>query len=144
MASKIKIVCIGKIRENYIQEGINEFLKRLRPFCKINIIELKDEGIKKESEKLFKYAGSDTYFLDEKGLQISSEEFAGLIKKSELENNEMVFIIGGHDGISQEIKSKSKLISLSRMTFTHEMARLFLIEQIYRSHMIINNRKYHR
>ena len=143
MASGIKIVCFGKIKERHIQEGINEFLKRLRPFCKINLIEVKD-SVKEETIKLQKYLGHQTFIMDETGMQISSEEFADLIKKSAQENKEIIFIIGGPDGISQEMKSKSKSISLSRMTFTHDMARLFLIEQIYRSHMIINNRKYHR
>jgi 23S rRNA (pseudouridine1915-N3)-methyltransferase len=140
MLNKIKIVSIGKVKERYILEGINEFEKRLKPFCRIEFIELKDEGLKKESEKLEKYLSDKTYILDAKGTQLNSEDFAGFIKKQE---QEITFIIGGPEGISEEIKKKSKLISLSKMTFTHEMCKLFLIEQIYRAYMINNNRGYY-
>jgi len=139
---KIKLITIGKIKEKYIQEGISEYLKRLSLFCKLEIIELKDEGIEKESAKLEKYLGENSYILDEKGKQLSSEEFSGFLKNKD----DIIFIIGGHNGISEKIKSnpKAKLISLSKMTFSHEMARIFLMEQIYRGFMILNNRKYHR
>ena len=141
MASKIKIICVGKVKERYITEGINEYLKRLTPFLKIEIIELKDEGMKKESEKIQKYLDTNAFIMDEKGKELSSLEFAEMIKKHE---GTLTFVIGGADGIENAVKSKSKTISLSRMTFVHEMARLFLIEQVYRSYMINSGRKYHR
>lgn len=140
MTSKIKIIAVGKIKERYLQEGINEFIKRLSSLADIEIIELKDEGIKKDSEKIMKYLNNNSFILDAKGKSFSSEEFADFIKKNE---QPITFIIGGPDGISEEVKNKSKLISLSKMTFTHEMTRLFFIEQIYRSFMIINNRSYY-
>ncbi len=141
MASKIRIICVGKVKESHITTGINEFLKRLTPFVKVEIVELKDEGVKKEAEKLTNYLGSNTFTLDENGKEYSSVSFSELIKKQE---GTLTFIIGGHDGIDDSLKLKSTRISLSKMTFTHEMARLFLIEQVYRAYMIIGNRKYHR
>ena len=137
---KIKIVAIGKIKERYIQEGIDEFVKRLRPFCVLEIIELKDRGIAEDSKAVEKYVDNNSFILDTNGKSFSSEEFASFIKKQE---QQMTFIIGGPEGFSEVIKDKSKLISLSKMTFTHEMARLFLTEQLYRSFMIINNRSYY-
>jgi 23S rRNA (pseudouridine1915-N3)-methyltransferase len=139
MISKIRIIAIGRIKERYLLEGINEYLKRLSRFCKIEIIKLKDEGIKKDSEKISRY--SNAFVLDAKGKQFSSEEFADFLKKNE---GELSFIIGGPEGISEEIKKKSKLLSLSRMTFLHEMSRLILLEQIYRGYTIINNIPYHK
>src|SRR3989338_2727249 len=124
---RIHLITIGKVKERYIQDGINEFLKRLQPFCKLEILELKDEGIEKESKKLEKYIGQNTFILHEKGKQFSSEEFSGFLKNKS--QSEIIFIIGGHDGISEKIKQKNsgRLISMARMTFTHEMARLFLV-----------------
>ena len=141
MINKIKIIAIGKVKERYLLEGINEYMKRLTSDCKIEIVELKDEGMKKEAEKLMKYIGPHTFVLDAKGKEFSSEEFAEFLRKEE---GGLEFIIGGADGISEEIKKKSKMISLSRMTYTHEMTRLFLVEQIYRGYAIIKNKPYHK
>jgi 23S rRNA (pseudouridine1915-N3)-methyltransferase len=94
MITEIKIVCIGKVKEKYIQEGINEFLKRLGPFCKVKIIELKDEGLKKEAEKLKEHFSEKTLILNEKGAEFSSMEFAHLIKTLDYD---ITFIIGGHN-----------------------------------------------
>jgi len=137
---KIKIIAIGKIKERNISLLIEEFQKRLRPFCKLEILELKDEGIQKESQKLSGYIDNTTYILDEAGKMLSSEEFASLLKNIE---GSLTFIIGGPDGLDPKIKTKSHLISLSKMTFTHEMCRLFLIEQLYRACMINSNRGYY-
>jgi len=137
---KIKIICIGKIKESYIKEGIEEFLKRVKPMADLEITELKDEGIEKDSEKISRYTGSNSFIMDAAGKSFSSEEFASFIKKQE---RPLTFIIGGPEGITKEVKQKFNLISLSKMTFTHEMARLFMLEQIYRALMIINNRNYY-
>lgn len=138
MTNKITIVAIGKIKEDYIKKGIEEYTKRLTPYTKLEIIELKDEGIINEKKKLQKYLNNTTFVLDEKGKELSSKEFAKFIKKHE----EITFIIGGANGIDESIKKQA--ISLSKMTFIHEMTRLILLEQIYRSYMIINNRPYHK
>lgn len=141
MVAKIRIIAIGKIKESYIREAIEEYKKRLSPFVKLEFIELKDEGHKKETEKIKNYVDNNTYVLDEKGFEYSSIEFAKLLKKF---YGQITFIIGGADGISEEIKSAAQKISLSKMTFLHEMCRLFLLEQIYRGFMINSNRTYHK
>src|SRR3989338_1890414 len=123
----VRIVAIGKVKEPYYQHAIADFIRRIAPFCRLDIIELKDEGVKKEAEKLKKYLTPSTFVLDAKGKQFSSEEFAAMLKQREL-----IFVIGGPEGISDEIKTHSTLLSLSRMTFLHEMSRLILLEQIYR------------
>ncbi len=146
MPSLIRLVAVGKVREPYLAAGIAEFEKRLRPYCKLEIVELKDEGMEKEAKEMEKYAvkNPNAYILDAAGRQLDSLEFAKLVKSAELSSPPLTFIIGGPDGITAELKKKSKTISLSKMTFTHEMCRLFLLEQIYRAHQIAQNRPYHR
>jgi 23S rRNA (pseudouridine1915-N3)-methyltransferase len=138
--NNIKIYAIGKIKEKNIQSMIDEYLKRLKIFAKVEIIELKDKGIIKESDEIIKLIDNNTYILDELGNEYSSIEFSKLIENTD----NIKLIIGGAEGINNEAKKKSKTIALSKMTLTHEMARLVLIEQIYRSMMIINNRSYHK
>ncbi|MDD2678366.1 MAG: 23S rRNA (pseudouridine(1915)-N(3))-methyltransferase RlmH [Candidatus Nanoarchaeia archaeon] len=139
MAS-VKIIAVGKIKEKNIQELINEYEKRLKPFIKLEIIELKDAGVVRESREIMLLSDADTYILDEKGSSHSSISFSELIRRA----GNIKFVIGGAEGISKEAKMGAKTISLSSMTFTHEMARLFLIEQVYRAIMIINGRNYHK
>jgi 23S rRNA (pseudouridine1915-N3)-methyltransferase len=136
----IKIYAVGKVKEKNIQSLIDEYLKRLKIFAKIEVVELKDEGIEKESEKIIKLIDGDTYILDESGANMSSIGFSGLIDS----NDNIKFIIGGAEGISSDVKSKAKLLSLSNMTFPHELTRLILIEQVYRAFMMIKNRSYHK
>lgn len=138
--TKITIITIGKLKERYIQEGIAEFEKRLTKFCKLKIVELKEDSKEAESAKLEKYLSPNTYLLDESGKEYASAAFAQLLKA----NDELTFIIGNYYGLPQELKSKAKLISLSKMTFTHEMCRLFLIEQVYRGFAILNGLPYHK
>jgi len=145
MINKIKLIVIGKIKEQYIQDGINEYLKRLKIFCKIEIIELKDRGIEEDTKNILeiikKYNKKNVYILDEIGQEKTSIEFSNFIEDS---SDEIVFVIGGAFGISNKIKKDYNLISISKMTFTHEMARLFFLEQIYRGFMILNNKSYHK
>lgn len=136
----IKIISFGKVREQHILEGIREYEKRLRQFCRLEFVELKEEGKDKESEKLLRYSSGNSFVLDSLGKEYTSEEFAGLLKS----NDKATFIIGSHDGISPEVKKSFRQISLSRMTFPHEMCRLFFAEQLYRAFMILNNRPYHK
>lgn len=140
--SKIRLICIGRVKERYLQEGISEYEKRLRPYCKLEIIELKDEGMEKEALRLQKYLSPNTYLLDANGKEMDSIEFSQFLKRHE--SNELTFIIGSAEGISNSLKSRSQLISLSKLTFTHEMCRLFLLEQLYRSFQILSNRPYHK
>jgi len=137
---KIKIVAVGRVKEPGISSQIAEFQKRIRPFAELTHTELKDEGLTKEAAKLENHMGPNTYVLDEGGKMQSSVEFAAFLKKAE---GEITFILGGPEGVAPEVKQKSKLISLSKMTFTHEMAKLFLIEQLYRACMINSGRGYY-
>ncbi len=139
---RFKIICIGKVREKSILETINEYSKRID----LEIIELKDsnpaEEGKKILEKLDKINSKYVFVLSEEGKELSSVEFSQKLKKIE---QPVIFVIGGPYGLSDEAKKKADfLISLSKMTFTHEMARLFLVEQIYRAESIIDGKKYHK
>jgi len=141
---KIRIVAIGRLKEPYLREGMAEYEKRLRPFCELEILELKDEGLKKEGEKLEKFLGGQTYVLDVEGKEMRSEEFSGLVCSGAVTALPLTFIIGSAEGVEERVKKRARLISLSKMTFTHEMCRLFLIEQIYRGFMIGAGRQYHK
>ena len=139
---KIRIVTVGKVRERYLLDGIAEYEKRLRPYCKLEWCELRDEGLKGEAEKMERYLGLDTYLLDADGEEMPSPKFAQFMKNHV--GRQATFIIGSAEGVDGRIKGRCRKISLSKMTFTHDMCRLFLIEQVYRAHMIINNRSYHK
>ncbi len=140
---KIRIIAVGRVKERYLQEAIAEYVKRLRPYCKLETIELKDEGMEKEAIRMQKYADKNTFIFDAQGRQLDSLEFASFVK-AKGESAPITFIIGSAEGISGKLKSQAQLLSLSKMTFTHEMARLFLIEQIYRACMINSGRSYHK
>lgn len=144
MPVRIRLIAIGKIKEPYLAAGILEYEKRLKPYCKLEMNELKDEGMEKEAQKMEKYTGANTYLLDAAGRSLDSLEFSKLIKSAELATPPLTFVIGGPYGTPLELKKKCKCISLSKMTFTHEMCRLFLLEQIYRAYQIAQNRPYHR
>jgi len=141
MLNKIKIIAVGKIKEKYLQEGAQKYENLISAFCRLDVIEIKDEGIQKESKKIENYINGNTFILDSRGTHLTSIEFADFMKK---QDNELTFVIGGSDGVTEDVRKKSRIISLSRMTFLHEMTRLILLEQIYRAFMIINNRKYHK
>ncbi len=155
---KIKIIALGKIKENYIKDGVEEFLKRLKPYTpieiiEINPIEIKDENLidnvlNQEGEKILSQINNDTFLitLEIEGKQPSSEEFADKI--NDLCNsgiNEVAFVIGSSYGIGQNIKARANYkLSFSKMTFLHTFARLILIEQIYRAFKILKNETYHK
>ena len=154
----IKIVAVGKIKEKFHKEAISEFEKRLTPYCSFSIIEvdsvpiLEENAYEKykavEGERILSKVKKDDYVitLEIKGKSFSSEEFANKIKEISLSGiNEIVFVIGGANGISEEVSKRADLkLSFSKMTFTHQMIRIILIEQIYRAFKIINNENYHR
>ncbi len=142
MPSLIRLVAVGKIKEPYLQAGIAEYAKRLRPLCKLEMVELPDEGMEKEAARIGKYLGPDTYLLDAGGKAMDSLAFAQLVKKHSLAP--LTFVVGSAEGIDASLKSKAKLLSLSSMTFTHEMARLVLLEQIYRAQLINKGHPYHK
>lgn len=153
----INIICIGKIKEKYIKEGIKEFSKRMNSFGTFSIIELKEFGndsnrelsIEKECKNILETINKKKGYnilLDIKGDFLSSEEMSKKIENIFLDGyNTLNFIVGGSYGVSNQIKISSDLIlSLSKMTFPHQLMRLILSEQIYRWFSIINNIKYHK
>ena len=144
----IKILCVGKIKEGYFQELINDYLKRISKYHKIEIIELKDDSnYLKETSNLLEHIKKTDYniALDIKGKMVTSEEFASIIDKTFLTNSTITFIIGGSLGLNDEIKSKcQQIISFSHLTFPHGLFRGILLEQIYRSFKILNNETYHK
>lgn len=144
----IKILCVGKIKEGYLQDLINDYLKRISKYHKIEIIELKDDSnYQKETSNLLEHIKSSDYniALDIKGKMVTSEEFASIIGKTFLTNSTITFIIGGSLGLNEEIKSKCQaIISFSHLTFPHGLFRGILLEQIYRSFKILNNEAYHK
>jgi len=142
----ITLIVVGKVKEKNIVTLISEYEKRLSN-KKIKLIEIKDSNKEKENLELMKKINliKDSFViaLSEDGNSVSSREFSKLLKKEQDKN--IVFVIGGPDGLTKELKTKSDyLLSLSKMTFTHEMARYLLYEQLYRSYSILEGKKYHR
>lgn len=143
---KTEIICVGKIKEGYIKEAIDAFLARLRPLYKLEITEIKDSNIEDESKKVLglikKRNNSKIITLSEEGKQFTSIEFS---KRYKIQEQDLVFIIGGPEGLTKKVKDNSdEILSLSGMTFLHDMARLFLIEQIYRAQKITRGGNYHK
>ncbi len=150
----IKIITVGSIKEKYLKEAIEEYTKRLSKYTNIEIIEVKDEGLVEpqkalilEEEKILKHINDKDYIitLEIEGKEFTSEELASTLDKIQLESSNITFIIGGSYGLSQSIKDKSRLhLSFSKMTFPHQLFRVLLLEQIYRSYKINNNESYHK
>lgn len=143
----IKIICIGKIKEQYLKQGIEDYLKRISKYHKINLIELPDSNPEKESVEILKHINSKDYIISLaiEGTSVSSQELSKKIDDIFIINPNITFIIGGSDGISPDIKKRSNyLLSFSKMTFPHGLFRIILLEQIYRSFKILNNETYHK
>ena len=144
----IRIICVGKIKENYLNDLINDYKTRISKYHKIEIIELKDNNINSESDEILKTIKSSDYniLLDIEGSMASSVELSNLIVDTF--NNSygtISFIIGGSNGVDNRVKSiVNKRISFSKLTFPHGLFRGMLLEQIYRSFKIINNESYHK
>jgi 23S rRNA (pseudouridine1915-N3)-methyltransferase len=153
----VSIICVGKVKEKYIVDGINEFLKRMQSFAKMKIVELKEDGndssrnisIEKESEEILKTMeklGGYNILLDIQGKNFSSEEMSEEIERLTVNGVSSInFIIGGSYGVSENVrKTVNMRLSFSKMTFPHQLMRLILCEQIYRWFSIIKNTKYHK
>lgn len=144
----IKILCVGKIKESYLDDLINDYKKRIGKYIKIEIIELKDDiNYDKEINNLIKNIKKSDYNigLDLKGKMYSSVEFADKIDKILPQNSNITFIIGGSLGLNDEVRSLcDELISFSKMTFPHGLFRGILLEQIYRACKINNHEMYHK
>ena len=156
----INIICIGKLKEQYLKDALNEYSKRLSKYCSLKITELPDEKIPEnlnsniidriketESNNILSHIKSDSYniSLDLHGKQFSSEEFSSKIEDIALNKSSNInFIIGGTLGLSDKLlKQSSELISFSKMTFPHQLIRIFLLEQLFRAFKILSNEKYH-
>lgn len=144
----IKIICLGKIKENYLADLIDDYKKRIQRYHKLEIIELKDEeSIEKEETSILKYLNPKDFvvILEIEGKQITSEDFATLIENTFITYSTITFVIGSSLGLSEKIKSKSNYhLSFSKMTYPHGLFRGILLEQIYRAFKINNNETYHK
>ena len=150
----IKLITVGTIKEKYLKDAIEEYTKRIKKYTNIELIEVKDEGLVDESkaisleaEKIKKHLSPRDYIvtMEIEGKQLTSEEFSEKLNQIQIENSNIVFIIGGSYGLSDEIKQLSKLhLSFSKMTFPHQLFRVLLLEQIYRCYKILNNESYHK
>ena len=154
----IKIIAVGKIKEKYTSQTIDEFVKRLSPYCSLSLVEVQAQEIRDkslcekykalEAEKILSQIKQNSFVitLEILGKQLSSEDFAEKLKQLSQEGyNEIVFVIGGANGLHKSVSERADFkLSFSKMTFTHQLIRVFLYEQIYRAFKIINNESYHR
>jgi len=150
----IKIICVGKIKEKFFKEAIKEYEKRLSKYTKLKIIEVEDYNInneeiirQKEKQEILKYIDQKDYIitLEIEGNQLSSLDLSKKIEQLTITNPNITFIIGGSYGLDNEIKQLSNYkLSFSKLTFPHQLFRVMLLEQIYRSYKIINNESYHK
>lgn len=156
----IQIICIGKIKEDYLRSAVNEYSKRLSRFCKLEILELPDEKIpdklntslaneikQNECSNIIKHLKKSSYniALDLSGKQLTSEQFSEKIENLSMINSNITFIIGGSLGLTNELLNYcQEKLCFSKMTFPHQLIRVFLLEQIFRGFKIANNETYHR
>lgn len=150
----IKIICLGSLKEKYLQDAVKEYEKRLSKYTKLEIIELKDkkdenikDALKDEKDRILKSLKEkdNIVILDIQGKEYTSEEFSAFVNKELVSNSNITFIIGSSNGLDEEIKKLSnKKISFSKLTFPHQLFRVILLEQIYRSFKILSNESYHK
>lgn len=151
----IKIVCVGKIKDTNLSELIDDYVDKIRHYHKIEIVEVKDEPIKNnstevlniEANRVLSHINNDEYViaLDLHGKQLDSIEFANRLDKLFISYSKITFIIGGSLGLGENIIKRANFrLKLSEMTFLHQMTRLIILEQIYRSFKILNNEIYHK
>ena len=156
----INIICVGKLKESFFKEAVDEYSKRLSRYCKLEITELPDEKIpnnpnekqieqikEKECNTILSHIKKDSYIisLDLTGKQLSSEELSLNLDSLSLSTSHITFIIGGSLGLTKEVLTCSNsILSFSKMTFPHQLIRIFLLEQIYRAFKISNGEAYHK
>ena len=144
----IKIICVGKIKEKYLEELINDYKTRISKYHKLEIIELKDNNINDESNEILKHINLKDYniYMDIKGDKVDSISFSNIISDTFSKGyGNITFIIGGSNGVSEDVKKVcNRLLSFSNLTFPHGLFRGILLEQIYRSFKIMNNESYHK
>ncbi len=155
---KLKLLGVGRMSETYLRAGVEDFCGRIQRYLPLEIVEFKEEKSggrnpdvarirEQEGERLLAKipAGAHVVVLDERGRRLSSEGLAGHLEQHMVHGTgEMIFVLGGPYGICEKLKQRSDLVlSLSDLTFTHQMARLFLLEQVYRALTILRNEPYH-
>lgn len=156
----VNIICVGSIKEKFFTDALNEYKKRLQRYCKFNIVELAEEKItdqetqaqidktlSKEGERILAKIGKSDYVIAMciEGKQLSSEELSQKLSEISMLSGTVDFIIGGSGGLSKDVKSRADFkLSVSKMTFPHQLFRVMLSEQIYRAFTITANAKYHK
>ena len=149
----IKIICVGKIKEKYLRDETYEYIKRLSKYTKLEIVELPDvdydlkKTLEVERDSILKNIKSSDYniLLDIEGKEFTSVDFANNLDKTLMHSSNINFIIGGSYGVHDDIRKVSNdRISFSKLTFPHQLFRVILLEQIYRSFKIVNNEEYHK
>lgn len=143
----IKVICVGKVKESYLRTAIEDYIKRISKYHKIDIIEVEDSNMKDEAKRISHYIKSNDYVitLQIEGNMIDSLSLANKIDKTFISNSNITFVIGGSDGLDPSIKERSDYsLSFSLLTFPHQLFRVILLEQIYRCFKILNNETYHK
>ena len=148
----INIVCVGALKEKFWIDAVSEYGKRLSRFCKLKILELpqqekfdKQKCLEGEGDEILRAVRGYKILLDIEGQQFASNELAEKIEKVSLSNSEITFIIGGSYGVSEKVKEQADFrLSFGKITLPHNLARVVLVEQIYRAFMIISGSTYHK
>lgn len=156
----VTIIAVGKLKESYLRDGCGEYIKRLGAFCKVNVIEIDEERassnpseneikniISKEGQRIIQKIpkGSAVIPLCIEGKEYSSPDFSSLLESIAMQSSHICFVIGGSFGLSDEVKAMGRnKLSFGKMTLPHQLARMVLLEQIYRAFSISNNSKYHK
>ena len=150
---KVRVAWVGKSREAWVREALDDYGARIRRYTQLELVEVReekgalaDEMRRRECERLEKLIppAATVLLLDELGEQMNSPGLAAFVgKQRDMGIGELVFVIGGAYGFSEDFRRRGRLLSLSKMTFTHQMVRVFLLEQIYRAYTILNNEPYH-
>ena len=142
---KVHLVCVGKLKENYLKDAAAEYCKRLSRFCKLDICELPERPtLAQEGEDIKKQLRGWVFVLAVEGKQCTSEEFAGMIGAACDSGAELTFVIGSSCGLHESVKAGAQLVSFSKMTFPHQLMRVIALEQIYRGFMINAGAEYHK
>ena len=149
----INLICVGNLKETFSKQEQEEYLKRLSAFCKVNVIEIKEQNqfenssvtLEKEGEEILRKLKGYVILCDIKGKELSSPALAEKLENLMQTNSEISFVVGGSYGVCEKVKSLSKeKISFSPMTFPHNLFRIMLLEQVYRAFTIINGKTYHK
>lgn len=143
----IRILCVGKIKEAFYRDAISEYMKRMSKYHKVEIVEVNDSNIREEGDLLLKKISNKDYniVLDIQGKSMTSLQFSDCLDKTFLNYSAITFIIGGSDGLDDRVKQIADMkLSFSSLTFPHQLFRVILLEQIYRSFKILHHESYHK